>query len=771
MKQWLLALLVIVSYGNIYGQKRIEGFVFDLDSKKPIHNVEVFDDVSEQGTGDNERLNVVLTDSTGYFSITTNSSQLTLKHVSYSEYLIQTKGFENGTRIFMESADETMLNQTVIGADKIERALKNQIVSVEAVSPQLIHDKNPITIDEIVNQVSGVSISDGQINIRNGAGWSYGAGTRSLMVVDGMPLISGDAGSVQWNFIATENIRNMEVVKGASSVLYGSSALNGMINIRTAWPGQRPSTRVTAFTGNYNKPKREGLNWSDNSLKKNGIRFIDSRRIKKIDLTTTLEYVNDEGYRLGDFDKRLHAGLDIRRRVNNRFNYGVRGHLLKTENGSFLLWKSYDSAYNAFNDQTTTTNGTKFRIDPFLSYTTNKKWAHNFKGRLLSIDNQVDNGDTANNQSNSSKFFYFDYQSNLPIYKKMLKFVYGATIMSTTTKSPLFSGEQRANNQAVYAQLEFSSKRINTSMGSRYENYTLNEYEESKPVYRAGMNYKIAKGTYFRTSYGQGYRFPTIAESYIKTTVGLVSIYPNEQLESETGDNLEFGLKQGFKTKKIKGFFDVALFQMTYQNMMEFTFGQWSRDNSASNGYGLGFKSINTGETTIKGIDLSLVGEMKIKRGVLSLFGGYTYSLPTMDSSQFVFAKDSFNNELTYQSTSSDPTDNILKYRNVRSFKMDVSYKKNRFSIGLSTRYQSQIQNIDKAFVSDLFSILVPGIQTGLDLNPNGYWLVDTRISYRVTSKLKLAVVLNNIGNVEYMVRPADIGAPRSIIFQLGLRL
>ena len=39
--------------------------------------------------------------------------------------------------------------------------------------------------------------------------------------------------------IATENINQVEVIKGASSVLYGSSALNGVINIRTAFPSKK----------------------------------------------------------------------------------------------------------------------------------------------------------------------------------------------------------------------------------------------------------------------------------------------------------------------------------------------------------------------------------------------------------------------------------------------------------------------------------------------------------------------------------------------------
>ncbi|MFT7592350.1 MAG: outer membrane receptor protein involved in Fe transport, partial [bacterium] len=249
------------------------------------------------------------------------------------------------------------------------------------------------------------------------------------------------------------------------------------------------------------------------------------------------------------------------------------------------------------------------------------------------------------------------------------------------------------------------------------------------------------------------------------------SVYPNNNLQSETGDNIELGIKQGFKVKKIKGYVDVALFQMAYENMMEFTFGQWSSDVSAGNGYGLGFKSLNTGPTTIKGIDLSLVGQMTILKGNLRFFGGYTNSLPVANQTNYAFATDSVGNALSYNTTSSDTTDGVLKYRSLRTFKMDVSYKRKRVGVGISWRYQSRVQNIDKAFIAPLFATFVPGIETGLNLNPKGYWVTDLRFSYRLSYRLKLAVIINNYGNVEYMERPADIGAPRLATFQLKMNI
>ena len=80
-------------------------------------------------------------------------------------------------------------------------------------------------------------------------------------MIDDMPFLSGDRGTVEWDMIPMENISQIEVIKGASSALFGSSALNGVINIRTEYPKNKPKTEVSIFQGFYDKAKRESLNW------------------------------------------------------------------------------------------------------------------------------------------------------------------------------------------------------------------------------------------------------------------------------------------------------------------------------------------------------------------------------------------------------------------------------------------------------------------------------------------------------------------------------
>lgn len=714
--------------------------------------------------------NGTLTDSLGRFSISVLSGQIVINHLGYESVQMEISTTSTNLIIgLVESSD--LLNSVVISGNKTEKRLKELTMSLEVLRQDLVSDKNPVVIDEIMQQIPGVNVTDGQVSIRSGSGWSYGAGSRVTVLVDGAPIMNGDAGNVLWSFISQDHIGSVEVLKGASSVLYGSSALNGIINISTKWPTDQPQTSVSLFGGSYSKANRPTLNWSDQALFSSGLRIGDSRKFGKSDLNTNLEYVSDDGYRFGDYEKRFHAGLDWRYRLKGDMYVGARLHLLNTESASFLLWKSYDSAYNALDDAATVTDGFKLRVDPFFTYRTDKNWLHKINSRVLRVVNNVDSGNPNVDQSNSANTYYVDYQISTP-KKSGWQYVAGVLATGTSSQSPLFGGDQQSSNIAAFAQMEVEKGRLIYSFGARMEHYKLNEYVESKPVIRSGLNYRIGRATFGRASFGQGYRFPTIAESFIETKVGVVSVFSNNQLRSETGWNAEVGVKQGFKLGHFKGFVDVAAFNMHFNNMMEFTFSQWSSDVSIGNGLGLGFKSVNTGKTEVKGIDFSLNGEAKVGESqIIRILAGYTYSNPRSLEPHKIIATDSVGNDLNYINTSSDTTDYGLKYRSRHLYKFDVYYSFGDLEFGLSHRYNSFAQNIDKKFVEDILALFIPGIAEGQKLNENGDHILDIRAFYNLNEKYRIGVIVSNLLNNEFMVRPGDLGPPRLTMIQLRARL
>ena len=257
--------------------------------------------ITENGSG-------TATDILGKYTLKLEAGthQITFRYIGYKDFIkdVTLKNGDHKTIDVKLLTSTEQLKTVVVSAGKFEQKLEEITVSMEVLKPTLIENKNTTDIQTAMDQVPGVNITDGQANIRGGSGWSYGAGTRVLVMVDDMPLISGDAGQVQWKLIATENIHQIEVIKGASSALYGSSALNGIINIRTAFPTQKSIsknklpgyTKINTHFGLIDFPKRESLNW--NGAKRRafkGTEIFHANKIGNLGITLGANISKDDG--------------------------------------------------------------------------------------------------------------------------------------------------------------------------------------------------------------------------------------------------------------------------------------------------------------------------------------------------------------------------------------------------------------------------------------------------------------------------------------------
>ena len=788
MRKYLPIVLVFLSILTSYSQN-ISGTITDSDTKEPLIGVNVI----------LSNTNGTTTNVDGEFNLTLMGEEntITFKYIGYETIEKEISG-RTEFNVQMKSVSQ-QIGTVVISAGKFEQKIEEITVSMEVISPSLIENKNTTNIQTAMEQVPGVNITDGQANIRGGSGWSYGAGSRVLVMVDDMPLISGDAGQVQWKLIATENINQVEVIKGASSALYGSSALNGVINIRTAFPKlseieKNPSvgyTKITTHFGITDHAKRDVLNWwGDNRQQFYGTEFSHSRKIDNLDLTIGGNYFKDEGYRKGEITDRLRWNLNSRYKSKQYtgLSYGVNANFLYQTTGSAIIWNGFDQAYIPLNNEITNTNGDTYNIDPYIQYVTENN-THNLKTRYLKVinDNSTNGKDDA--QDNESETFYSDYQWQHNFKSINLRFTNGTTNEIVLARSDLFQGNNYRQNHSLYSQLDKKWNKLNLSLGTRYEYFkvrseqkylidgdSINEYATAKPVFRAGLNYQISEATYLRTSWGQGFRFPSMAEMFISTNYSGLEIYPNPELKPESGWSSEIAIKQGIKIRNWMGFFDAAAFIMEYDDMMEFSFGQWEVYESPDN-IGVGFKSVNVGKTRISGLEFSLNGQGRLNENLsVNILAGYTYMNPISLDTTEVYAQtpsqfdpDSLI-DITYANSSSDPS--VLKYRYQHIAKLDLEINYNKFSLGSSFRYNDFMKNIDWIFTSIAFEqTTVTGINEAREKFKNGDFIVDFRTSYQLNHITKIGIVINNVFNTEYMSRPANMMPPRTIAVQCNIKI
>ena len=687
-------------------------------------------------------------------------------------------------------------DQVTVSVGKFDKPLEEQTVTMVVLKPSLIENKNTRSIETALDQTPGLNILDGEPQIRGGSGFTFGVGSKVAVIVDDMPMLSGDAGRPEWGFVPVENISQVEIIKGAASVLSGSSALSGSIHIRTAYPTSKPLNKINFYSGFYSAPSVPGAQWWTDIPLIAGANFIHAKAYNNWDVVVGGNVNYDHGYigapkpgqyvidTISNFTdrqmamKRARVNFNIRHRSSKvtGLSYGLNGNVMLAQGNMSFAWLDDTSGlYRAYPGAVFLQDQTIFNLDPFVQLITSTHGNHNLRTRILHSDNQM----TAN-QDNQATTYYADYMFKRT-YKQLngLDFIGGITSSYVNSFANMYVGSGSPNNRllnlSAYTQMEKSfNKILNVSAGARLEYFQLNDTVTAiKPIFRCGASLKLYQETYLRASFGQGYRFPTITERFIKTGVGNFGVFPNPRLLPESSWNAEVGVKQGLKLGGVYAYLDAAFFWQEYQNTIEYMFGIWDVANAP--GSFAGFKFLNTGRSRVVGIDLSLAGKSNINKNLeISFLTGYNYIVPTTLNPDYVYAIDDINRIYSYNTTSMDSASGILKYRFLHNVKFDAELTyKSKFSVGLSMKYFSKIVNMD-AIIKDFEETTAASGGDKQNIRYMDYFnahrfgniIFDARASYSVNEHHKVALVGSNILNRSYSLRPLKIEPPRSIMLQ-----
>ncbi len=387
----LTLLFALAAIGAVRAQV-LRGHVYDAHDNQPLAGVNVF---YKSGTGGG-----TITDANGAYELKFPASggyDLVFSYVGYADYplsvVVNTR--EQQVKDVYLKTSEKLLEEVVVTAGKFSQKMSDVTVSMDVLKPQAIARQAPTAISATLKTLPGVDVVDKQPSIRGGGGWTYGVGARTLILLDGLSVLAPQTGNANWNNVPLQNVEQVEVLKGASSVLYGSSALNGIINVRTARPRLTPRTRISSYLGIYNSYNNDNYRYSDqnfwktdkypvtpllrNSLYK-GIRnpiyegwdFMHTRRIGNFDVTAGVNLLTDEGYREQNYNKRFDANGKVTYhqpvKDGKYVSYGTGLEFNSNEYGDFLIWRSpaeplRPSPYtNMGRDENTV------RFSPFFNY-------------------------------------------------------------------------------------------------------------------------------------------------------------------------------------------------------------------------------------------------------------------------------------------------------------------------------------------------------------------------------------------------------------------
>ncbi|MFT5309891.1 MAG: outer membrane receptor protein involved in Fe transport [Bacteroidia bacterium] len=669
----------------------VSGVITDKESNEPLVGASV---IMEDKTG-------VTTDLDGKFGLKLSKGVHTLTF-SFIGYKPQKREVDlsSGAPLIINVSLGTkseVLDIVVVSSSQYQKSIAEETVSMEVVSKELIRSTNATDLGDAIDKTPGVTVTGSSISIRGGSSWSYGVGTRTAVMQDGTSMMSADLGEAQLTQSPVENIEQIEVIKGASSVVYGSSALNGVVNVITSWPkSSTPKTEVSVFQMVYDDPPdiysdqtyeskeltqnpaypnipdstilvdvtvnypTDTLKWWDNGQVRgsSGMNINHTRKIKNVDLIVGANIFNHRSFQ--NFADEFRAGFNFKTRVHSKkkpgLNYGVNGTLMYEKSGRFFL--ALNPNEGALRSAVPSDDEyLRSNLDPHLHYISEKGFKHSLESRYMYIMRISRNLPSTPHAKSHQIMANYQFQK---LWKKW-SITSGVPLNVGLSSSNLYTGLRTTYSTAIYLQGEFKhnwitkkgkrdtlqlSKKtwergITAVAGVRYEIIGIDDFTEtSQPVFRSGLNIRAAKGTFIRASVGQSYRLPSVGERYLSADLsGLVQVIPNRQLTSEKGLSVELGLKQAVKVSKWLAYLDFAVFYQQYKDFVEFGFVTRASADSLFTGVpesiAVGLYPQNVSDALVAGYELGLASQGKIGPVGINALVGYTYNYPVnLDSAK-----------------------------------------------------------------------------------------------------------------------------------------
>lgn len=755
--RWMVSFLIVMivfcmGTTNAFGQsamdKEIIGRVLDDKSGEPLIGVNVMIKGTFLGAA---------TDANGEFrieSVPLGVYQIEASMIGYKRQVKEVAHAIPGQRSEVEfRLESTVIFQptVVVTASKRRQNIEDASTSVDIVGKNEIQARNPIALDEVLQNTAGFGVIDGQIDLRGSSGFNWAAGSRVLLMLDGHPLINGDTGGINWDAIPVEEVERVEIVKGAGSALYGSNAMAGMVNIITREPTADPETRVKLFWGFYDEPFYSNWRWTDrfltyrlfelkewdfsNVLSTKGIDLSHSRQIGNVGLLLTGGRKTSTGYsQNGDFDRWNFMGK-AKVKFSAAQTLTVTGNYAYDDHGDFLQWISQDRPLEVPEiEANNRVVHKKANIHMTYRHGVNDRFAYTIKGNGYRTHWQ--------NQFHDNNDYAFNYrygmegQGDYIIGKHALTF--GGEIITNKTTSPMY-GDQTTWDYGAYIEDEMKLSPMWTlNIGSRFDYHrVVGISTDSQFSPRMGVVCKPWEGGSFRFSAGHGFRAPSIAEVFASLTVSGFRVIPNLDLkDAERAWSLELGGRQAFEipigsenptndfwANPIKWMgdnfnptiiLDAAVFWSRYRNMIDVDINPDT----------LAFQFMNIGSARNQGFEIRLMGSFFRQRMTTNV--GYTYIDPI----------DLETNEM-------------LNYRSRHRFNLGATLNFWRITLGWDYRYASRMENVVDIYGSDE---RVP------------IHVMDGRIIFDF-HPLEFSIEGKNLRNYHYTLRQRFLEPIRQVIF------
>ena len=268
MPRAMHALVALVVGGfalSASAQTTLRGRVLDGATGEPMFAANVIVDGTTNG---------VTTDFDGMFRVTVPTLPVTL-NVSFIGYALQQVQVTAATqRIEVKlQADQVLMEEAEVIGERISEKQKQQPLTVETMDALAIKEAPSGSFYEGLGNLKGVDLTSASLGFKivNTRGFNSTSPVRSLQLIDGVDNQSPGLNFSLGNFLGAPDldVKNVEIVAGASSAYFGPGAFNGVINMETKDPFVHQGLSLSYRMGERNL-REFGFRWADSFDNANG---------------------------------------------------------------------------------------------------------------------------------------------------------------------------------------------------------------------------------------------------------------------------------------------------------------------------------------------------------------------------------------------------------------------------------------------------------------------------------------------------------------------
>lgn len=404
-----------------------------------------------------------------------------------------------------DSLEVESLSEVFITGTRTLRQLSSLPLPAQIISKKQIQNINSVRLSNVLGEQTGlITVPDfggGEGIQLQGLDSQY-----TLILIDGVPLIGRLAGTLDLNRITVGNIQQIEVVKGASSSLYGSEALGGVVNIITEIPKEGLDAEINYRQSSFNtsdlstslshKKEQFSINGFLNRFSSDGYNLGNNPAINTVEPFENYTLNTKIGYELSE---KTDAKISLRYFTQNQnfvASEALRGESDINEWNALLL---FNHEFNSKWQSTFEFYSTRYKTKEFLDDDTGNRFSHNFFNQLM-----IRPEGRATFKLNENN-----------------EFVGGIGLTHETLDRTNFSTTPVFNAPYIYAQWDAHlNDQINVIVGARYDSH--NEYE-SQLSPKAALRYEVNNKLAIKGSVGYGFKAPDFRQLYFdfnNTTVG-----------------------------------------------------------------------------------------------------------------------------------------------------------------------------------------------------------------------------------------------------------